>query len=113
MDCIFCKIAAKQIKSSIVYEGENILAFDDVNPKAPVHVLVIPKKHIAKIQDICDADKTIMGEIAAAIPKIAKLKSIDEDGYRTIINNGKNAGQDVFHLHVHIMGGRKFSWPPG
>ncbi len=107
MNCIFCKIAAKEIPSQLIYESETISAFNDINPAAPEHILVIPKKHIASIEDISQADKDIISEMFEAVKEIAKIRNLTENGYRLIINNGRAAGQEVFHLHLHILGGKK------
>ena len=112
-DCIFCKIANRQVDSNIVYEDDKVLAFKDIDPQAPVHVLVIPKSHIASLNEINDSNSEITGYISAVIPKIAKKLNIDKSGYRVIINCGKDGGQAVAHLHYHVLGGRNLSWPPG
>lgn len=113
MDCIFCKIANKEINSSFVYEDEDIVVFHDVNPVAPVHLLAIPKKHISSIMEIGELEDSISSRILKIISKIAKDMKIDEEGFRIVSNTGAGAGQSVGHLHFHILGGRKFSWPPG
>lgn len=110
-DCLFCKIVNKEIKSDIVYEDNDIIAFNDVNPQAPVHILIIPKQHIPTFNDI--NDYFILGKIASTIQKIVKDKKIDQAGYRIVINCNKMAGQAVFHLHYHLLGGRFLNWPPG
>ena len=107
MDCIFCKIINKEIPSEIVYEDEEILAFKDIAPKAPVHIIVIPKKHIEKITEIEKQDEAVIGKIYSAINKIAKEQGIAEDGFRVIINCGENGGQEVNHVHFHLLGGTK------
>ena len=112
-DCIFCKIARKEIPAKIAYEDTGVVAFEDLNPKAPVHILIIPKKHIERISDIEDADAALIGNMALAAKKIAKEKNIESSGYRLVANCNKDAGQEVFHIHMHLLGGRKFSWPPG
>lgn len=104
--CIFCKIASGEIPSSKIYEDTNILAFNDINPKAPVHVLVIPKKHIPTMNDVTEADSQLISELFQAMQRIAKKMGIAESGYRIITNCQKEAGQEVFHLHFHILGGR-------
>lgn len=106
-DCLFCKIINGEIPSTKVYEDENILAFDDIHPNAPIHILIIPKKHIPTINDITDADKDLIGEMLIVAKKIAAEKNVAEDGYRIIFNCNKNAGQIVFHIHLHLLGGRK------
>lgn len=111
MDCIFCKIASKEIKSSIVYEDENVLAFNDINPQAPIHIVVIPKEHIATLNDVRDFG--IYEKIFIAIDKIVKELKVEKDGYRIVANCNKNGGQTVFHIHFHILAGRYMEWPPG
>ena len=113
MECLFCKIVKKEIPSKIVFENEQILAFKDIDPKAPVHVLIIPKKHIAGINDITADDNELLGKLLNSAKEIAAKEKIDKGGYRLVINNGKDAGQAVDHIHVHLLGGRKLSWPPG
>ena len=108
-NCIFCKIANKEIPADLIYEDENVVAFNDLNPQAPVHFLVIPKKHYASLNDI-DSEEAF-GNIFSAVPKIAEKLGIKE--YRTVINTGESAGQTVFHIHVHVMAGRNFNWPAG
>ena len=108
-DCIFCKIANGEIPCEFIYEDEKVVAFNDLNPQAPVHFLVIPKKHYASLNDI--DSKEAFGDIFSAIPKITSKLGIKE--YRTVVNTGADAGQTVFHIHVHVMAGRKFTWPAG
>jgi len=110
-DCLFCKIAVKEIPSDIVYEDDEVVAFKDVNPQAPVHILVIPKKHISTLNDIDDF--TVTGKIMEVVVKLAKEFNIDEKGYRVVANCNRGAGQSVFHIHFHLLGGRLFQWPPG
>ena len=107
MDCIFCKIVSREIPAKIVYENDYVMAFYDINPITAEHILIIPKKHISSIDNISDADKDISAELFSAAREIAKLKNMQTDGYRVIINNGRAAGQEVFHLHLHILGGEK------
>ena len=112
-DCIFCKIAAGEI-GMLVYEDEHIAAFDDLNPQAPVHVLIIPKKHIARISDVTDdCDAGLMGKLTIVANKIAAQRGIAADGYRIVVNCNEGAGQSVWHVHFHLLGGRKLGWPPG
>ena len=106
-DCLFCKIVKKEISSTIVYEDEEILAFRDINPVAPVHVLVIPKKHISSLVDLKSEDEAIIGRIYSVINKIAKQEGIDEKGFRVVVNCGDDGGQEVKHLHFHLIGGKK------
>lgn len=111
-DTIFSKIIARQIPADIVYEDELCLAFRDINPQAPVHILVIPKNSIPNVVDATEADKDLLGHLLIVAGKIAKNEGYGE-AFRLVINNGENAGQTVFHLHVHILAGRNFNWPPG
>lgn len=108
-DCIFCKIINKEIPSNIVYEDEDILAFRDINPVAPVHILIIPKKHFKSILEIEEQDKELIGKIHLTINKIAKQEKIDESGFRIVVNCGKDGGQEVGHLHFHLIGGKELS----
>jgi histidine triad (HIT) family protein len=112
-NCIFCRIIEKKIPSKIVYEDDLVTAFEDVNPQAPVHTLVVPKKHISEIHRMTENDKELVGHLFFTAKKIAADKGLDAKGYRMVINNGAGAGQTVFHLHVHLLSGRRFSWPPG
>lgn len=111
-DCLFCKIAQKEIPSKIVYEDDKIIAFNDVDPQAPVHILVIPKKHLESLDDIDEKDIELLGYIMYKIHDIAKDAGI-KNGYRVISNNGEDAFQTVKHMHFHILGKRKLTWPPG
>ncbi|KYF85813.1 histidine triad nucleotide-binding protein [Sorangium cellulosum] len=111
--CIFCKIANKEIPSKVVLEDEHVLAFHDVNPQAPTHVLVIPKRHIAGIAQAAPEDEAVLGRLLLAARQVAEKTGIAEGGFRTVVNSGANAGQTVFHLHVHVLGGRPMAWPPG
>jgi histidine triad (HIT) family protein len=104
-DCIFCKILAGEIPSSKVYETENTFAFDDINPKAPVHVLVIPRKHIPSVNDLTEEDAALVGKMILAAREVAKIKGTDESGYRVLFNTNRDAGQLVFHIHLHVLGG--------
>ena len=106
-DCLFCKIIKKEIPATIVYEDEEILAFRDINPVAPVHVLVIPKKHISSLTNLEEQDEVIVGKIYGVINKIAKQENIFESGFRVIVNCGEDGGQEVQHLHFHLIGGKK------
>ncbi|MCK4852260.1 MAG: histidine triad nucleotide-binding protein [Candidatus Omnitrophica bacterium] len=111
--CIFCRIAKKEIETQVVYEDEHIIAFKDMKPRAPVHILFIPKKHITTMNDIGEEDVSLLGRMFLKIKETAGTHGISESGYRVVINCNKNAGQEVFHLHAHLLGGRLFSWPPG
>jgi histidine triad (HIT) family protein len=111
-DCLFCKIIRGEIPTKKVYEDDHVFAFEDVNPQAPTHVLIIPKKHIAGLKEAQDKDAEIIGYSQLAAAKIARQRGI-EKGYRTVYNVGPGAGQSVFHLHLHLLGGRTLGWPPG
>jgi len=110
-DCLFCKMVAGVIKPDVVYQDEAILAFRDINPKAPVHILVIPKKHIATLNDLDDTE--LAGRLLQTAVKLAEQEGFAEDGYRTVFNCNKEGGQEVYHLHLHLLGGRQMHWPPG
>ena len=113
-DCIFCKIASKEIPSSVVYEDEQVIAFKDLEPQAPVHVLVIPKRHIESVAALTADDKALAGHILCeVIPQIAKEQNVDKKGFRVVANTGDEGGQTVKHLHFHVLGGRSMQWPPG
>lgn len=113
MDCLFCKIIAKEIPSEKVYEDDLVYAFRDIEPQAPVHVLIIPKKHIASVNEITDENCAVVGHIFKVAAEIAKKEGIAENGYRIVTNTGDGAGQTVKHLHYHMLGGRSLQWPPG
>jgi histidine triad (HIT) family protein len=110
-DCIFCKIVAGKIPAKKVGENEAAIAFPDINPCAPVHILVIPKKHIASLNEV--GDGTVMAPVFALAEKVARENRLDQSGWRAVVNTGPDANQLVFHVHVHLLGGRKMSWPPG
>ncbi len=110
-DCIFCKIAAGEIDSDKVYEDDSYVAFQDLNPQAPTHILVIPRRHIAAVADLEAADEDLMGGLFRIAAKICKEQGIRD--YRLVINNGEGVGQTVFHIHLHVLAGRAFGWPPG
>lgn len=113
MDCVFCKIINKEIPSDVIYEDSDVIAFNDLDPQAPIHFLVIPKKHIQSITTLDEADSQIISRIFASIKKLASEKGLDENGYRVVSNVGEDGGQSVPHLHFHVLGGRGFEWPPG
>ncbi len=112
-NCLFCKIANGEIPGKNVYQDEHVVAFEDINPQAPVHILFIPRQHIASMTDLTLDDGPVLAQIFTAVQKLAREMNIDESGYRIVSNVGPNAGQAVFHLHFHLLGGRKFGWPPG
>lgn len=112
-DCIFCKIAAGEIPATKVYDDGEVLAFRDINPEAPVHLLVIPRRHIATLNDLTEADATLIGRLYLAAKQVATELGVAENGYRTVINCNRDAGQIVFHVHMHLLAGRELGWPPG
>lgn len=112
-DCPFCKILDGDIKADIIYESDTAVAFRDINPQAPVHVLIIPRKHIGTLNDINEADEKIVGSLFTAAREIAADEGLSDDGYRVVMNCNEAAGQSVFHIHLHLFGGRLFNWPPG
>jgi len=113
MDCIFCKILNKEIPANFIYEDDNVVAFNDLNPQAPIHILIIPKQHISTINEIDESNYDISGKMILSAKKIALQLGINEEGYRLVFNCNKNGGQEVFHIHLHLLGGRLFKWPPG
>jgi histidine triad (HIT) family protein len=112
-DCLFCKLIRKEIPSKIVFEDNKILAFEDIKPQSPVHILIIPKFHVEKTSDLTEANMHMIGDLVLAAKRIAKEKGVEESGYRIVMNCNRDAGQKVFHLRLHLLGGRKFTWPPG
>lgn len=112
-DCIFCRIAAGEIPANIVYQDEDVLAFRDLNPQAPVHVLIIPRRHIATLNDVAPEDVQLLGRLLLAAKMVAEQEGLAEAGYRTVVNCNADGGQTVFHVHVHLLGGRSMNWPPG
>lgn len=112
-DCLFCKIANHEISSKIVFENDEVVAFEDINPQAPTHILIVPKKHIATLNDATKQDKDLLGSAILTAADIARERGIDGSGYRLVWNTNAGAGQSVFHIHLHLLGGRSMSWPPG
>jgi len=112
-NCLFCNIVAEEIPADIVYEDDSIIAFRDINPQAPVHILIIPKLHISTLNDLKPEHAELIGELILSAKDIAKKEGISDAGYRTGFNCNKAAGQTVYHVHLHLLGGRNFSWPPG
>jgi len=112
-NCLFCKIINREIPADIVYEDDDVLCFKDINPQAPVHLLVIPKKHIPTMNDISEEDIALMGRMTGKLQKIAEQEGFAEKGYRTVINTNRSAGQVVWHIHYHVLAGKGFGWPPG
>ena len=113
MECIFCNILQGKVPSKQVYRDANYYAFEDINPQSPVHILIVPVKHIPTVNDLTEKDKDLMGELFLIAKKIAREKGIAESGYRLVLNCQKDAGQVIFHIHLHIIGGRVMKWPPG
>jgi histidine triad (HIT) family protein len=113
MSCIFCRIANKEIPAKIVYEDDKVLAFHDINPQAPYHILVIPKKHISTLLELTEEDKDLIGHIYLVMNKLAQELGVAERGYRVVVNCNEEAGQTVFHVHFHFLAGREMHWPPG
>jgi histidine triad (HIT) family protein len=112
-NCLFCRLVAGEIPASIVYEDDRVLAFDDINPQAPTHVLVIPKRHIASLNELQPDDDGLVGELVRRAAAIAATRGLSAGGFRTVFNTNREAGQTVFHIHLHLLGGRSMAWPPG
>ena len=110
-DCLFCKIIRKDIPAKAIFEDESLFAFEDIHPQAPVHILICPKKHVVSLVDATEEDAALLGRLQLAAAKLARERNLSD--YRTVVNNGAGAGQSVFHLHLHLLGGRAFRWPPG
>ncbi len=113
MSCLFCDIIAKKIPSTCVFEDESVLAFEDIHPKAPIHILIIPKKHLCTLNDITTDDTHLMGQLLQTAKKLAISLKIAEKGYRVLMNCNADGGQEVYHIHLHLLGGRALHWPPG
>lgn len=112
-DCMFCRILDGDIPADIIYESDAAIAFRDINPQAPTHVLIIPRRHISTINDLDAGDEELVGQLFMAAKEVARQEGLAEDGYRVVMNCGEGAGQSVFHIHLHLLGGRLFNWPPG
>jgi len=113
LGCIFCRMASHEMPAKIIYEDDQCLVLQDINPQAPVHLLVIPRKHISSLNDACEEDAALLGHMLMVVGRMAREHGIDGSGYRTVINTNAEAGQTVFHLHIHVLGGRLLGWPPG
>jgi histidine triad (HIT) family protein len=111
--CLFCRIVNREVPAAIVYEDDRVLAFNDINPQAPSHVLVIPKRHVPSLNDLGPDDDALVGEVVRRAAAIASDRSLSASGFRTVFNTGPGAGQTVFHIHLHLLGGRPMAWPPG
>ena len=112
-ECIFCRIARRELPAAILFETERIVAFEDIRPQAPVHVLVIPKAHFASLEEAPEGSEGLLGELLVAARRAARAKGVAETGFRVVLNTGPDSGQEVPHIHVHVVGGRRFRWPPG
>jgi histidine triad (HIT) family protein len=112
-DCLFCKIVKREIPADIVFEDDRVLAFNDINPQAPTHVLIIPKRHIATLNDLEEADQTLVGRLPVVAAQLARERGFADAGYRVVMNCNDQGGQTVYHIHMHLMGGRRFTWPAG
>ncbi|HXV79162.1 MAG TPA: histidine triad nucleotide-binding protein [Candidatus Binatia bacterium] len=112
-DCLFCDIVEGRVKGDIVYRDESVVAFKDIRPQAPVHILVVPRKHVATMLDLEGGDSAVVGQIFLVIARLAREQGIADRGFRVVVNSGADAGQSVFHVHFHLLGGRPFRWPPG
>ncbi|MFW3613741.1 histidine triad nucleotide-binding protein [Billgrantia antri] len=112
-DCMFCKIVKREIPADIVYEDEQVLAFNDINPQAPTHILIIPKQHIATLNDVEASDQALVGRLPYVAARLAEERGFAADGYRVVMNCNDQGGQTVYHIHMHLMGGRRFTWPAG
>jgi histidine triad (HIT) family protein len=113
MSCLFCKIVAGEVRSRKLYEDDELFAFEDINPQAPLHALVIPRRHIATLNDLQASEDALVGSMVRRAAAIAKERGFDSSGYRTVLNCNSHAGQSVFHIHLHVLGGRPMTWPPG
>ncbi len=113
MDCVFCKIVNKEIPAKVIYEDEQVMAFHDANPQAPIHLLIVPKKHVASIMEIDEDNAAVLKQIAKVAQELARQNNIDKKGFRLVLNTGEEGGQTVNHLHFHLLGGRFMTWPPG
>ena len=112
-DCLFCKIVAGQVPATIVFQDDHLVAFKDITPRAPTHVLIVPRRHIASLNDLSAGDDALVGEMVRAAAAIATEQGLADRGYRTVFNCNADAGQTVFHIHLHLLGGRTMAWPPG
>jgi histidine triad (HIT) family protein len=113
MSCLFCKISEKQIPANVVFEDDETLAFHDIHPAAPVHALVIPKRHITAVRTLANSDLALMGHVMLTAAHVARTLGLEANGFRLVVNDGEDAGQSVHHVHVHVLGGRSMAWPPG
>ena len=112
-DCLFCKVVAGQVPATVVFQNDHVVAFKDITPRAPTHVLIVPRRHLATLNELSPGDDALVGEMVRAAAAIAKEQGLAERGYRTVFNCNADAGQTVFHIHLHLLGGRPMTWPPG
>lgn len=112
-DCLFCKISTRQIPAKVLYEDHTVMAFEDIQPQAPTHILVIPRRHVPALSELGEPDGTLLAHMTAVLNRLARDRGVAESGYRVVVNNGPDANQSVAHLHLHLLGGRPFGWPPG
>ena len=112
-DCLFCRIARKEIPARLAHEDDQVVAFEDISPQAPTHTLIIPKQHIATLNDVGPGDEPLLGHMVQVASQVARARGLSESGFRLVANCMEGAGQSVFHLHLHLLGGRRFTWPPG
>lgn len=112
-DCIFCRVVKGEINADVIYKDDRAVAFRDINPQAPVHLLIIPREHLESLDDAAQRDESALGHLLRVAARVANEQGLSEGGYRTVINTGAGAGQSVFHLHLHVLGGRPMNWPPG
>lgn len=112
-DCLFCRIINRELPAKMVHEDDEFIAFNDINPQAPTHILVVPRRHIAGLNDTTPEDADLLGRLHLLAAQLAQQRGIAESGYRTVLNTGRGAGQSIFHLHLHLLGGRGLRWPPG
>ena len=110
-DCLFCRIVRKEIPATIVLSDDHVVAFRDINPQAPVHIVIVPREHVPSLNEATDAE--MLGQLSLAATKLARSEGVAESGYRTVVNTNRAAGQTVFHIHLHLLGGRPLAWPPG
>ena len=113
LECVFCNIISGRTPAEFVYQDERIVAFRDINPQAPVHVLVVPRRHIPTANDVTAADQALVGELVLVARKVAEMEGVADSGYRLVLNCNENSGQEIYHLHLHVLGGRRMTWPPG
>lgn len=113
MDCLFCRIIAGEVPADVIHQDDASIAFRDINPQAPTHILVIPREHIESLDEATQRDEAALGHLLRVAARVANQEGLSESGYRTVVNTGAGAGQSVFHLHLHVLGGRQMNWPPG